>query len=305
MAQNKPAQARKVFEGALTFVQGQEESSFGHAWNAETAQVAEQVALVNLAAFERSQGNPDKALRLCVAALCRPQEYGTAATIKALREAEAALPPQRAAEKDAIQGLLSQFGFQGTGGPPRSVLFALDYSGSMAGSRINSAVDALLDIFDANIRNGDEVALITFSDSVSIGVELQKVRPANRAEIRDRVDRLRRPSGRTALFDALGRAAQILARSSNRKYLVVLSDGADNGSSMPFEALRESLRGRDLALIAVMVACGPNEEGILRELVGVNDSGAAISSGASATEIKEAFGKVAELLQGEVVLEDF
>ena len=46
-----------------------------------------------------------------------------------------------------------------------------------------------------------------------------------------------------------------------------------------------------------MVACGPAEEGVLRDLVSLSDRGAAISSGSSASEIKEAFGKVAELLQ--------
>ncbi len=63
------------------------------------------------------------------------------------------------------------FAQQGT----RSVLFALDYSGSTAGRRIDSTVDALLSIFDIKTSaTGTNVALITLNDFVSSAIEVQK-----------------------------------------------------------------------------------------------------------------------------------
>jgi Ca-activated chloride channel family protein len=112
---------------------------------------------------------------------------------------------------------------------PIALAFLLDVSGSMGlRDRLGEArraIRQIVEMFDA----GDRVALIGFADgrvSWISGFE------ESRATFLERLER-QRPSGRTALYDALALTPHLVdAEIRGRKAIVLITDGVDNASTI-------------------------------------------------------------------------
>ncbi|MDE3095637.1 MAG: VWA domain-containing protein [Chloroflexota bacterium] len=109
---------------------------------------------------------------------------------------------------------------------PLDVLFLVDVSGSMAGQPL-TLVKGAATAFIAQLAPQDRVAVIAFSDRVHV---LQDY-TADHAAASAVIDRLQ-ASGNTALYEATAGAALKAATSkASRRAIILLSDGADYGSS--------------------------------------------------------------------------
>jgi Ca-activated chloride channel homolog len=119
--------------------------------------------------------------------------------------------------------------------PPMEVALVVDTSGSMAGSKIESARTAATTLV-RNLKDGDIVALDAFSDDARTLVPPTRLDMHSRSEILRQIAQLV-PKGSTNMFSGLTLAESQLASapaSHTLRRIVVISDGIANiGPSSP------------------------------------------------------------------------
>jgi VWFA-related protein len=132
---------------------------------------------------------------------------------------------------------------------PVSLGMAIDASGSMAGHKWESAVNAVERLFDL-LRSGDEVFLYRFSSDPELvhdwtGDYRRILRGLKSIE----------PDGGTALHDAVAQALRRAQTGRHRKKAVlVLSDGNDNSSDVDLADLRKIIRETDVMVYSIAIA---------------------------------------------------
>lgn len=107
---------------------------------------------------------------------------------------------------------------------PKTVVFVLDRSGSMAGKKIEQAQAALKFVL-GNLREGDLFNIVAYDSVVdSYQPELQRYDAASGADARRYVDSIRAGGG-TNIHDALSTALAAAGDSQRPTYVVFLTDG--------------------------------------------------------------------------------
>lgn len=107
---------------------------------------------------------------------------------------------------------------------PKTVVFVLDRSGSMAGKKIEQARNALRTVLD-DLREDDLFNIVVYDDRVeSYKPELQRYSPDARAEARRYVDNIRE-GGSTNIADALKASLDMIRDDSRPSYVLFLTDG--------------------------------------------------------------------------------
>lgn len=125
---------------------------------------------------------------------------------------------------------------------PVAMALVLDVSGSMSGEKIQQARQSVVEMID-RMRDNDQIALITYSDSARVVQPLARVGDV-RASLHTRVPTIEIeggtniPAGLVAGTQALSEAPPTLTRR-----IVLLSDGRD-GSGRDLEALAGDVRQR-------------------------------------------------------------
>ena len=128
-----------------------------------------------------------------------------------------------------------------------SLGIALDTSGSMAGSKIQEAQDALdrflYDLLDKN----DEIFLYRFSNYPVLLQDWTKDR-----QLLSRALGRITPNGGTAMYDAVSEAIPLAQKGQNRKKaLLVVSDGNDTASSRGIREVKAQIRESEVLVYAV------------------------------------------------------
>jgi tetratricopeptide (TPR) repeat protein len=115
----------------------------------------------------------------------------------------------------------------------KSVLFVLDYSGSMSGRRIKAARRGALSVLRSQINPQDEVGIVVFNHQSRVLLDLTTME-GNEDRIEDTIRNLRYPESVTAFYDAVGDGIEILERKmgNEQKWLIALTDGEDNSSKL-------------------------------------------------------------------------
>jgi secreted protein with Ig-like and vWFA domain len=111
-----------------------------------------------------------------------------------------------------------------------NLVMLLDVSGSMEGGKIDNMLDAAVQ-FVNQMGDDDTISIIAFSDQLLLLADHQQVGPA-RNQITSAIEGLE-AGGDTALYDAIGEGAVLLAKGTNpdsTNAMVVLSDGQDTYS---------------------------------------------------------------------------
>ncbi len=124
-------------------------------------------------------------------------------------------------------------------------VLVVDRSGSMSGQPITDARLALRR-FVQSARPADSIALISFSDSISLDQNLG----TDRNRILSRIDRLQ-PGGGTHLYDAVAAGVRMLAGIEGQKVVVYLTDGNDNGSILSARELHQMNIGENVFVYGV------------------------------------------------------
>jgi VWFA-related protein len=146
---------------------------------------------------------------------------------------------------DGVEQAVTQFSGDRV---PVSLGLVVDVSESMRGRRMAEARAALNRFLMDLLRPDDEAFLLAFNHAARL-VASWSPPPA----LRGRLDAVT-PSGGTAIYDALSRAApEFDRRRHQRAALVVISDGADTASDRTLFDIRRDLRRSDAFIYALAI----------------------------------------------------
>ena len=124
---------------------------------------------------------------------------------------------------------------------PKTVLFVLDRSGSMAGKKLDQAKNALQFVLN-NLRDDDTFNIIAYDDRVeSFKPELQRYSSASRAEAVRFVANIRE-GGSTNIDGALKAALAMISDDSRPGYVLFLTDGLPTSSETNELRISENAR---------------------------------------------------------------
>jgi Ca-activated chloride channel homolog len=176
---------------------------------------------------------------------------------------------------------------------PATVGLVVDNSGSMRFRRAEVAVAGLAFVKTSNPK--DQFFVVNFNDEVQFGL------PAE-VPFTDRIDLLRaalyrgRLIGRTAMNDAIASSLRHLELShSERRTLVVVSDGGDNASEVQWAQLERMIQ-ESRATIFTVGLLDPYDRDrnpkLLRKLADI--SGGTFYAPASVDEVASSFDKIAK-----------
>lgn len=129
---------------------------------------------------------------------------------------------------------------------PASVAVVFDTSGSMSGSKIERAKEALARFMETS-HPRDEFFLIDFNSSARL--LLDKTRDGE--ALLNKLTYVK-PHGNTALYDAVYLGVEKVMRGAYQKRVIILiSDGEDNDSRYGFDELRRRLRESDAIVYSI------------------------------------------------------
>ena len=154
---------------------------------------------------------------------------------------------------------------------PVSVGLVVDHSSSM-GPKLQS-VAAAVSAFARSSNKDDEMFVVDFSDRVSVELASGKPFTSNPQELANAVSQVS-ARGMTALYDAVAEALNHLESSrSDKKALIIVSDGGDNASKRKFADIMQLARRSQAVIYAIGLLDSQDEEnpGVLRRLC--NDTG--------------------------------
>ena len=130
---------------------------------------------------------------------------------------------------------------------PVSLGIVFDSSGSMDGEKMTNAQGAVRRFLDELLGPQDEVFLMRFDSRVSVLSDWTE----NRAAV-SRMVRSIKPTGGTALYDAMSDAVPLGEQGTRRKKaLVLISDGNDSDSSTDVDTVQRQIRESELLVYAV------------------------------------------------------
>jgi Ca-activated chloride channel family protein len=119
---------------------------------------------------------------------------------------------------------------------PISIALLLDASASMTYS-MDHASKAAADFVEKALKDGDRCSVTAIQEVPRRKLSLS----ADRAEVRNAVRGIK-PSGQTALYDAVITALRELRDEKNRRAIVVMTDGGDTSSNYSFEDAHKMAR---------------------------------------------------------------
>ena len=130
---------------------------------------------------------------------------------------------------------------------PVSLGIVLDTSGSMEGEKWVSAMNALDRFLFDLLDPSDEVFLYTFNANPNLVQDWT----SDRQRVSRALSRIR-PSGGTALLDAVAEAVPLAQTGRNRKKaVVIISDGNDTSSHIGVSELRQLIRETEVMVYAI------------------------------------------------------
>ena len=133
---------------------------------------------------------------------------------------------------------------------PVSLGIVLDTSGSMAGEKMDAAREALRRFVYDLLGPTDEMFLYRFDSQPT----LVQGWTEDRARLMRGLGAVR-PTGGTALYDAVADAVPLAGEGSRRKKaLVVISDGNDTNSELEVEELQQMIRESEVMVYAIGIA---------------------------------------------------
>lgn len=230
----------------------------------------------------------------------------TAKALQLLRKLNNSEPQQQ-----AITALSDMLGIKAVSvsSSKKRVAFLMDYSGSMAGSKIKAAVGALADVFDKFIKQDDLVMLAHFNSTYNVDFDFSE-KQKGEAGKKMAIASLTNPDGGTRFFDSVKDALETIIKKpapSYNNWIVALTDGDDSTSTqLTCKGLEQRLKvAKELqGLIVIAVGLDVKQEPLAR-LAKATEKGALVVAGGDPKSIADAFHQAAQMIETHVVLEDF
>ncbi len=305
--------AERIFQSALSFTRRRDDTLYDKHWNEREAEVAEQIALFNLASLREQERRSGDALVLYLESLSRGAHMHSATVNKilnalvrlytSLSQHQIAMSVTSLADTLDFQLHSEVHGKSTVSTGPKRVSFIVDYSGSMSGSKIRTATENLSKIMEEHIYDSDSVSLLHFTNQVFIDFPLI-TKKGNILRIQKAIKELDHPGGATALYDAIATAEKLFADSpTSNDWIVALTDGEDNSSKWTHENLIACLQKSTVHVI-IMGIGSDVQTGILTALAKATSKGTYVFAAGDNASIDQAFGEVIAVIQGQILLED-
>ncbi|WP_422926101.1 VIT domain-containing protein [Singulisphaera sp. PoT] len=133
---------------------------------------------------------------------------------------------------------------------PKTVIFVLDRSGSMAGKKIEQARKALQFVL-ANLRDDDLFNIVAYDDRVDLfQPELQRYSPSTRRDAERYVDKIRE-GGATNIDSALKTAVAMVKDNTRPSYVLFLTDGLPTAGETNELKIAENSRGANASHVKI------------------------------------------------------
>jgi Ca-activated chloride channel family protein len=145
-----------------------------------------------------------------------------------------------------------------------NVVLAIDASDSMGSAGKTSKVRRAARTFVELLPRRDRVGLVSFNDHVTTVVRPRRL-GSNEHVLRDALGDLA-PRGGTALYEAIAEGVRQAASASSSRMtaLVVITDGADDASSLDLEALIRLVRGSGVRIFTVALGTKADRDSLER-----------------------------------------
>lgn len=174
----------------------------------------------------------------------------------------------------------------------------VDLSASMNNDgALTEAKKGLKSLVD-DMGDGNRMAIVSYSNKVVVDSAMT----ANTGQLIAAIEDLSAPvDGKAAMYDGLKRSALILADVDNlQPNIVLVTDGGDDGSSVPPDEARAAVVSSGAALFTVdLNHDGGADTGALNAII--DRSGGAIHQGADAADIATAFARVQVAMKSQYV----
>lgn len=202
---------------------------------------------------------------------------------------------------------------------PLSLMLVLDTSASVRGERLKHLKDAASAVVDL-LQPGDRAALMTFNGTISLGSAWTD----DRQQLQSAIDRVG-AEGATALYDAAYAALMLRDSSAGRPLVLIFSDDVDTASWQPGSRVIELAQRNDAVVYGVTlrsqdtrplgyradftsgiqprfehVAAAGFEASFIEDLAA--ESGGAVLSAGSSSQLRETFVKVVTEFRNRYVL---
>jgi len=153
---------------------------------------------------------------------------------------------------------------------PTNVYLVVDTSGSMQGSKLERAQEALRAFVGQIQGDRDQVGLIEFGSDIKLFESLRPLDDDSRQELVAQIDRME-ADAQTAMIDAVIAAYDDLQRTGDAEAInaiVVMSDGRENASHYDVSDLRQRFEQEDAVTVVVFaIAFGSDADDDLLQTV--------------------------------------
>ncbi|MCH8908593.1 MAG: tetratricopeptide repeat protein, partial [Candidatus Heimdallarchaeota archaeon] len=293
LAQNRTQDAKNAFDEAFSIAKSKD------------SERAIAYATMNFGVYERHVKDHEKAIEYFLRAIELSQDLDVRIGTSSLRNLQEIY--EETGQTDLALQIEAELAKLKPSSRPKEVTFVLDYSGSMSGRRIRAAVSGIRNIFKNQVNPGDTASLILF-DYQSRVIISPILKEGNEKLFMSSFQRLNRPSGGTAFYDALGLAFNdFLHRpSTNEQWIIALTDGDDNSSRYDNPRSLEIQAKNSVGVNLVIIGVGNlTEQETMIRLCKMTDKGQFIDVKDGVTDaISSAFEEVSSML-AEVEVEGF
>ncbi|CAH6420882.1 VWA Cache recognition domain protein [uncultured virus] len=187
----------------------------------------------------------------------------------------------------------------------KHLLFVLDTSSSMQGTRIQQCSFSISEILDKYLYIGDHLSFIKFSSRFDWIIN-NEIIPKNEPKkykdnIKSKILTNIETNGSTAFYDALNEACSHMNQSKSKNlknWIIALTDGEDNRSCIRPEQLEKSIKNNSNNLIVITVGNLSNIQ-IIKNLCNSSPNGFIIETENGISSIKEAFDQAINIIQGQ------
>lgn len=196
---------------------------------------------------------------------------------------------------------------------PKRLHFCLDYSGSMAGGRMQRANQNMLMIYDKYCGDQDEVGFVRFNHEVDTRHGKTFALGIKNAAQRDVLVDCNNAEGGTMFYRALEHCVNQMIAGGKAKgqnnWIVALTDGdsRDTHSAVKRQLAKLKQEGTVVDLVIVGVDVSSSVKDICRDLCTATDDSKYIDASGGLEAMDAAFAQVAEAISGgdQVVMEEF
>lgn len=189
----------------------------------------------------------------------------------------------------------------------KNIFFVLDTSGSMAGSPLNQCKNSIKDIITNYLALNDNISLTTFNTKVTDIFPLLN-KENHLQHILNNIDTKVTANGNTSFYDAIHSTLSKL-NGIGDNYLIALTDGDDNNSSISPKKLSSIIESTYLNMIIITAGSVSNENTIKQLCSSCKKKGGkGIHIKADSNnrhDISHAFNNVVKILTGQLNIESF